>query len=127
MTAIAKHDITLFEGYLKPKREYVKAIIREGILTSDIDWYATPQPTGMSCGDVGYLISPYVDIRPYIYKTLMFLVGVHAQILKIAEPLLDRILNRLVEELTAEVLQCFRQVKRFGMGGMLQVRICDHS
>ena len=49
-TAIVEHNRTLFEGYLKPKREHVKAIIREGILTSDIDWYETPQPTGMSCG-----------------------------------------------------------------------------
>ena len=60
-----------------------------------------------------------------MYRTLIFLVGVHAQVCKIAEPLLDRTLNTLVEELAAEALQCFRQVKCFGMGGMLQVRICD--
>lgn len=64
-----------------------------------------------------------IDIRPYMYETLMALVGVHAQVCKIAEPLLDRALNALVEELAGEALRCFRQVKRFGMGGMLRVRV----
>ena len=58
-----------------------------------------------------------------MYETLMFIVEVHAQVCKIAEPLLDRILRTLVEELAAEALRCFRQVRRFGTGGMLQVRI----
>jgi len=58
-----------------------------------------------------------------MYETLMFLVEVHARISKIAEPLLDRILRTLVEELAAEALRCFRQVRRFSTGGMLQVRI----
>jgi exocyst complex component 2 len=58
-----------------------------------------------------------------MYKALIFLVEVHAQVCKIAEPLLDRMLRTLAEELAAEALRCFRQVRRFGMGGMLQVRI----
>lgn len=51
----------------------------------------------------------------------MYLVSTHAQICRVAEPLLDRALNALVEELANEALSCFRQVKRFGMGGMLRV------
>lgn len=58
-----------------------------------------------------------------MYETLMFLVGVHAQVSSAAAPLLDRTLNALVEDLAQEALRCFRQVKRFGMGGMLRVRI----
>lgn len=58
-----------------------------------------------------------------MYETLIALVGVHAQVCNIAESLLDRTLNRLVEDLSAEALKCFRQVKRFGMGGMLRVRL----
>ena len=58
-----------------------------------------------------------------MYETLMFIVEVHAQVCKIAEPLLDRILHTLIEELAAEALRCFRQVRRFGTGGMLQVRV----
>lgn len=56
-----------------------------------------------------------------MYETLMFLVRIHAQICSVAEPLLERSLNALVEELADEALKCFRQVKRFGMGGMLRV------
>jgi hypothetical protein len=36
--------------------------------------------------------------------------------------LLERALSSLVEDLAKEALHCFRQVKRFGMGGMLRVR-----
>ena len=69
----------------------------------------------------------FVDIRPYMYETLMTLVGVHAQVCNVAEALLDRTLNCLVEELANEALRCFRQVKRFGMGGMLRVRVSAHQ
>lgn len=53
----------------------------------------------------------------------MYLVGVHAQVSDVAPPLLDRTLNALVESLAEEALLCFKQVKRFGMGGMLRVRV----
>lgn len=63
------------------------------------------------------------EIRPYVFDTLMYLVGVHAQVSDIAPPLLDRTLNTLVESLVEEALRCFKQVKRFGMGGMLRVSV----
>lgn len=56
-----------------------------------------------------------------MYETLMYLVSAHAQVSNVAELLLDRTLNALVEDLAEEALHCFRQVKRFGMGGMLRV------
>lgn len=58
-----------------------------------------------------------------MFETLMYLVGVHAQVSDVAPPLLDRTLNALVESLAEEALLCFKQVKRFGMGGMLRVGI----
>jgi hypothetical protein len=51
----------------------------------------------------------------------MYLVGVHALVSEVTPPLLDRTLNALVESLVEEALRCFKQVKRFGMGGMLRV------
>ena len=62
------------------------------------------------------------EIRPYVYETLMYLVGIHAQVSAAAAPLLERTLNALVQDVADEALRCFRQVKRFGMGGMLRVR-----
>lgn len=62
-----------------------------------------------------------------MYETLIYLVSAHAQVSNVVEPLLDRTLNALVEDLAEEALRCFRQVKRFGMGGMLRVsiRLCS--
>lgn len=61
------------------------------------------------------------DIRPYMFDTLIYLVGVHAQVSSAAPGLLDRALGALVDDLSEECLRCFRQVRRFGMGGMLRV------
>ncbi|KAF8633062.1 hypothetical protein AX15_001537 [Amanita polypyramis BW_CC] len=108
LTVISELDKTLFEGYTKPKAKIAAGLLRSGILDSSMDWYETPQPT---------------EIRPYMYETLMYLVGVHAQVSNAAEPLLERTLNSLAEELADEALHCFRQVKRFGMGGMLRATL----
>ena len=58
-----------------------------------------------------------------MFEVLWYVVSVHAQVSSAAEVLLDRTLNALVNELAEEALRCFRQIKRFGMGGMLRVRL----
>ncbi|KAH9849599.1 exocyst complex component Sec5-domain-containing protein [Lenzites betulinus] len=108
MTVVQELDKTLFESYFKPKSTALTAIVRNGILDPQMDWYETPQPK---------------EIRAYVYETLMFLVGVHAQVSAAAAPLLERTLNALVEDVAEEALRCFRQVKRFGMGGMLRATL----
>lgn len=60
-----------------------------------------------------------------MFEILMFLVHVHAHVASVSKSLLERTLNALVEEAAEEALRCFRQVKRFGMGGMLRVCITD--
>ena len=57
-----------------------------------------------------------------MFEILMFLVQVHTDVASISKSLLDRTLNALVEGVAEEALQCFRTVKKFGMGGMLRVR-----
>ncbi|KIK99659.1 hypothetical protein PAXRUDRAFT_8739 [Paxillus rubicundulus Ve08.2h10] len=101
-------DKTLFDGYVKPKSTVVTAILREGILDPEMDWYETPQPN---------------EIRSYMYRALMTLVEIHAQINRVAEGLLERVLHALVEDVAEEALRSFRQVKRFGMGGMLRATL----
>ncbi|KAL4068578.1 exocyst complex component Sec5-domain-containing protein [Scleroderma yunnanense] len=101
-------DKTLFDGYVKPKSAVVTSILKEGILDPAMDWYETPHPT---------------EIRPYMYRVLMALVGIHAQISHVAEGLLERVLHVLVEDAADEALRSFRQVKRFGMGGMLRATL----
>ncbi|TFK71888.1 hypothetical protein BDN72DRAFT_837032 [Pluteus cervinus] len=108
MTVVKELDKTLFEGYIKPKAAIVTTTIRGGILDPEMDWYETPQPT---------------EIRPYMFEALMYLVGIHAQVTSAADTLVERVLNALVDELAEEALRCFRQVTRFGMGGMLRATL----
>lgn len=49
MTVTEGLNKTLFEGYAKPKAEAAMALIRNGILDKEMDWYETPQPTGRLC------------------------------------------------------------------------------
>ncbi|KAH7926246.1 hypothetical protein BV22DRAFT_1087398 [Leucogyrophana mollusca] len=108
MRVVQELDKTLFEGYVKPKSAIITGILRGGILNSEMDWYETPQPT---------------EIRPYMYEALIGLVEIHAQISRITEGLLERTLQALVEDVADEALRSFRQVKRFGMGGMLRATL----
>ncbi|KAG1847630.1 exocyst complex component Sec5-domain-containing protein [Suillus subluteus] len=108
MKAVTALDKTLFDGYVKPKAAAVAVILREGILDKDMDWYETPQPT---------------EIRPYMYKALMGLVEIHAQISRVSENLLERGIYALVENVAQDALLSFKQVKRFGMGGMLRATL----
>ena len=56
-----------------------------------------------------------------MYRTVVYLVGVHAQVSSAAEHLIERTMTHLVDELAAEALRCFGTIDRFGMGGMLRV------
>lgn len=64
-----------------------------------------------------------LDIRAYVFEILIYLVGIHDQVSAAAAPLLERTLNALVEDVADEALRCFRQVKKFGMGGMLRATL----
>lgn len=70
-------------------------------------------------------------MHPFIYDALLSLVLVHAHTSSLAGPappgstpatsLVHRVLSALIQELATQCLQAFGAVKRFGMGGMLQV------
>lgn len=47
MTVVLELDKTLFESYVKPKSAVLVGIVRNGILDTTMDWYETPQPTGL--------------------------------------------------------------------------------
>ncbi|KAG2125086.1 hypothetical protein DEU56DRAFT_962854 [Suillus clintonianus] len=47
------------------------------------------------------------------------LVEIHAQISRVAENLLECVMYALIENIAQDTLLSFKQVKRFGMGGML--------
>ncbi|OCB87790.1 hypothetical protein A7U60_g5113 [Sanghuangporus baumii] len=101
-------DHNLFDSYVKPKASAITAIVRRGVLDPEMDWYDSPRPT---------------EIRPYMFDILMYLVQVHEHVASVSKSLLERTLNALVEEVAEEALRCFRQVKKFGMGGMLRATL----
>ncbi|KAG9046126.1 hypothetical protein FS842_000992 [Serendipita sp. 407] len=65
----------------------------------------------------------FAEVRDYIYEILMYLVGVHAEVSAIAKSLLERTLTTLIIETVNEALECFKQIKKFGMGGMLRATL----
>jgi exocyst complex component 2 len=101
-------DSALFTGYIDVRITQLTQLLRSGILDPNIDWFETPKPT---------------EIRPYMFGTLVYLVRVHAQLSSAAPSLLERGLTMLVDALASEALRSFKQVRRFGMGGMLRATL----
>ncbi|GJJ10531.1 hypothetical protein Clacol_004757 [Clathrus columnatus] len=124
-TVLSEVDRTLFEDYVKQKASIVNQTMQCGILGRNIDWFEMTRPTGtwnsVSLEMVYTLIS--VEVRSFIFDVLMYLVEVHAHVSNVAKPLLDRILKTLIEHLVENSLTCFKQIRRFGMGGMLRATL----
>lgn len=53
----------------------------------------------------------------------MALVLVHSQVTSVAKQLVHRAISALLENMATDCLESFRQVERFGMGGMLQATL----
>lgn len=104
-TVVEELDKSLFDGYVKPRAEVIADKIHDAILGGHIDWYRAPQPK---------------VIRPYVHEILNYLVEVHGQVCNVAQSLLDRALNALLDGLADEAKTAFGKVKRFGTGGLLQ-------
>ena len=126
-TVVDELDKSLFDGYVKPRAEVIADKIHEAILGGHIDWYRAPQPKGKN--NLVYLGKAetewkltYAVIRPYVHEILNYLVEVHGQVCNVAQTLLDRTLNTLLDGLAEETQTAFGKVKRFGTGGLLQVR-----
>lgn len=109
MEVVRGVDRTLFEDYIKPKVTHLTALVRKGVLGSGVDWFETPRPT---------------EVRQYIHEILISLVAHHAQVSATSRALLERTLAALIVEIVTEALECFRQISKFGMGGMLRVCMC---
>ncbi|CAO3635122.1 unnamed protein product [Cunninghamella blakesleeana] len=101
-------DQILFNDYIKRKSASIRDIIHHGILMSGIDWYSISKPT---------------EVHSFVYEALMTLVMVHSQISSVAKQLVHRALSALLENMAKDCLESFRQVERFGMGGMLQATL----
>ncbi|KAG8898083.1 hypothetical protein FRC01_011038 [Tulasnella sp. 417] len=101
-------DKTLFGDYIKPKSDDVTGILRAGILDPAMDWLETPRPA---------------EVRQYVFTMLLRMVDYHSKVGAVSKALLERTMTTLVADLTLEALKCFKQIRRFGMGGMLRATL----
>jgi exocyst complex component 2 len=61
------------------------------------------------------------DVHPFIYEALLSLVLAHAQVSGCTPSLVPRVLNALVDQLAVDARKAFSEIRRLGLGGMLQV------
>ncbi|KAG8978244.1 hypothetical protein FRB90_008536, partial [Tulasnella sp. 427] len=101
-------DKTLFGDYIKPKSDDVTGILRAGILDPMMDWLETPRPS---------------EVRQYVFTMLLRMVDYHSKVSAVSKTLLERTMTTLVADLTSEALKCFKQIRKFGMGGMLRATL----
>lgn len=73
--------------------------------------------------DLYLLTHDSLEVHAFVYEALMTLVMVHSQISGVAKQLVHRALSFLLEAMANDCLESFRQVERFGMGGMLQATL----
>ncbi|KAK9464964.1 exocyst complex component Sec5-domain-containing protein [Lipomyces arxii] len=106
--AIQRLDDQLFANFTKKKRAQFTSIIRQGVLKSGISWSDLEVP---------------MDVSPYIYRALLQLVTVHAQVSSIASTLVRRVIYDLLYHLVTVLLDSLRHIDRFSVGGMLQATI----
>ncbi|WFD27281.1 Exocyst complex component S5 [Malassezia nana] len=86
----------------------VKDTIRRGILEDGIDWASLPKPTG---------------VHAFIFRALLLLVQVHAQIRATVPALVSRMIVALVEIMADAIYESYSRVPQFNMGGMLQATL----
>lgn len=99
-------DARLFQSYTKPTVDTLRAIVRRGVLASD--WAPTEQPK---------------EVRPYVYEALLCLVIVHTQVSTTASSLTGQVLSYLLEQVSLEFLEAFKQRQRFPLNSLIQATL----
>ncbi|CAE6493342.1 unnamed protein product [Rhizoctonia solani] len=116
MEVLSEIDKKLFDTFIRDKITHLTKIMRYDPTQSVTPHTRRADMPGRVC-----LVT--TEVRAYIYEALTYLVQIHAQISEVARPVLDRTLNAIVDQIVQDALGFFRQVKRFGMGGMLRATL----
>ncbi len=104
MAAVLEELDDLYERYTESRMRVFKALLREAVPQGEIDWYHAPSA-----------IRPETTRFSIIWLKLMPISALSHQHSS------KKILGALVIELVAELCRVFRQVPRFGAGGLLTV------
>jgi exocyst complex component 2 len=106
--ALGQIDTQLFDEYAKPLVKTIATTVRNGVLSPA--W--SPLPGKLA-----------TDVKPYIYDALLSMVDVHAQVTITAPSLVQQVLSYLLEQLSRELLESFKQRKTYNLGELLQATL----
>lgn len=106
--ALTQIDKQLFNEYTDPITATITSLISSGIASP-----AWPPARGKIA----------TEVRPYIYDALLCLVHVHSQVTTTAPSLTFPILSFLLETMSKELLEAFKQRRKFALGELLQATL----
>ena len=98
-------DQKLFDAYNELKCEPIIAIIEPNMYTGKFDWAKCVRPTGA---------------RNYVKEILHNVVCVHAEVCRIGEEFVWRVMVRLVEAICEEVNRLYCCIQRMNSNGCVQ-------
>ncbi|TVY82514.1 Exocyst complex component SEC5 [Lachnellula suecica] len=101
-------DARLFQSYTRPAVENLRSIIRQGIAASDWAPAQNEKPN---------------EVRPYVYEALLSLVLVHTQVSTTAATLTAQVLSFLLEQVSRELLDSFKQRQRYSLSALMQATL----
>jgi exocyst complex component 2 len=104
---LSQIDARLFQSFTKPTIASLSHIVSTGVLSPS--W----APTG----------GRPTEVRPYIYQALLLLVLVHTQISTTSPSLTPQILSYLLEQLSRELLDAFRQRPKYSLAALMQATL----
>ncbi len=112
-------DSLAFNNYVCRKNLIVHRLIRNGILTSGLDWNAIKQVKG---NNFTWLITT-LDVRPFCHEILLLLVSIHAHVSDISKELVQRVLSALFHCIGQDLLLSFRAIDQFNSAGIMQATL----
>lgn len=101
---VAQLDKILMDDLAKRKTEALRMIIQDGLINGGTEWAEGGKPT---------------DVRPYMFKALLYLVKVHSDVSEVTPNLVKRVVERMMEELSQSIKDAFGLITKMSMGGML--------
>jgi exocyst complex component 2 len=106
--ALGQIDKKLFDSYTRPAIHNVRNIIRNGISSADWAPAVNEKPR---------------EVRPYVNEVLLSLVLVHSQVSTTASVLTGQVLSHLLEEISRELLEAFKQRQRYTLSSLMQATL----
>jgi exocyst complex component 2 len=101
-------DARLFQSYTRPSVDNLRNIIRTGVLAPDWAPDGTSRPN---------------EVKAYVYNALLALVLVHSQVSTTASSLTSQVLSYLLEQISKELLDAFKQRSRYTLAALMQATL----